>query len=156
MENEIQVSELDAQIIHSDEQMPDETAAEDEAASHTGDAEASAGEQSEEDYSRIAEEDLKLLRRDFPELSGIESITELPNPLRYAALRDLGLTASEAYLATAPRIRSNGKAHLKSAVPTAAAPAALSMSQSELHSARELFGNLSDRELQRLYKKVTR
>ena len=108
------------------------------------------------DYALIEEEDLKQLRRDFPELSGISSVTELHNPLRYAALRDLGLSAKEAYLATAPRIRATGKAHLRGAVPGSAASSPSSMPQGELISARELFSDLSDRDIQRLYKKVTR
>lgn len=39
-------------------------------------------------------EDIEELRRDFPELRDIESVTELSNPIRYAALRDIGLSAS--------------------------------------------------------------
>ena len=107
------------------------------------------------DYGDIEKEDLLSLRREFPELCDISSITELPNPIRYGALRDLGLEPREAYLATSsPRI--HGKAHLRSHVPGGAASQKGSMPIQELSAARELFGNLTDAELQRLYKKVTR
>ena len=53
------------------------------------------------DYAAIAEEDLRILKEEFPELYGASDITELDDPLRYAALRDLGLSPREAYLATA-------------------------------------------------------
>ena len=51
--------------------------------------------------------------------------------------------------------RTDGKSHLISAVPTASAIQKNRMSAEELHSARELFGSLSDRELERLYKRAT-
>ena len=44
------------------------------------------------DYEALIASDLDTLRTEFPELSGIRDITDLNNPLRYAALRDLGLT----------------------------------------------------------------
>ena len=54
---------------------------------------------SETDYERLEREDIAELCREFPELK-IDSLTELDNPLRYGALRDMGLTPTEAYLAT--------------------------------------------------------
>ena len=51
------------------------------------------------DYAAIVEADVKELRESFPELRTIKDVTELKNPVRFAALRDLGLTATEAYLA---------------------------------------------------------
>ena len=84
------------------------------------------------------------------------SITELNNPLRYAALRDLGLSPIEAYMATAKRRTQDTRSHLKSAHGRSAAAPAGMMSQYELASARELFPGMSDADLQRLYKKVTK
>ena len=64
---------------------------------------------------QTVDEDIRTLREGFPELSELESITQLKNPTRYAALRDLGLSAEEAYLATSPRPRQpDNRAHLTS------------------------------------------
>jgi hypothetical protein len=106
-------------------------------------------------YEEIIAEDIKLLKAEFPELYAIEDITELENPLRYAALRDLGLSAQEAYLATTRRKRQDTRSHLQSAYGRRASAPTNMMSQQELSRARDLFGDLSDAEIQRLYKKVT-
>lgn len=107
------------------------------------------------DYAKIIAEDLATLKAQFPELHGIEAITQLNNPLRYAALRDLGLTAEEAYLATAKRVARDTRAHLKSAHGKSAGRST-GMSYSELAAARELFPGKNDAELERLYKRVSK
>ena len=71
-------------------------------------------ESEEIDYAALAKEDVKILSEEFSELEGLSDITELENPLRYAALRDLGLTPTEAYLATTRRKRErDNRAHLE-------------------------------------------
>lgn len=108
------------------------------------------------DYAEIIESDLRALRAAYPELGGIKSITELENPLRYAQLRDLGLTPKEAYLATSgSRRRTDNRAHLFSAVPRSAGSPTSNMTHVELAGARELFPGLGDAELHGLYKRVT-
>jgi len=116
------------------------------------------GEADEEtDYAELARRDMEELTAIFPHLSGKKSITELDNPLRYAALRDLGLSPKEAYLATAARgAQYDTRSHLSGAVPRAAGSRTDMLSAGELEAARELFSGLSDREIQRLYKKVTK
>ena len=119
----------------------------------------------EKDYSRIAEADLAEIKRLFPEFSELEDLRQLSNASRFGELRDAGLSVSEALAATnmdrmvaslAKRIaRPDGKSHLRSAVPLSSATQKSRMSAEELHSARELFGNLNDRELERLYKRAT-
>lgn len=108
------------------------------------------------DYEALIESDLNTLRAEFPELGDIKQITDLNNPLRYAALRDLGLTPEEAYLATAKRRSQDTRAHLRSAHGRNASTPLGIMSQHELSVARELFPGLSDADIQRLYKKVTK
>ncbi len=102
------------------------------------------------------EGDADELRARFPELSGIERIDELKSYKRYSELRALGLTPEEAYLATARRnaVHDN-RSHITSAVPRAAS-SPRGMSRRELGIARELFSDLSDSEIQRLYQKVTK
>ena len=112
--------------------------------------------QDEIDYEALVEEDLRSLREEFPEMRDAESIISLKNPLRYAALRDLGLTPREAYLATEGRRRAaDSRSHLSSAIPRATAAPGCGMSRSELERARELFPGLGDKELMGLYKKVS-
>lgn len=108
------------------------------------------------DYEALMLQDVTELKREFPELSGIESVTDLHNPLRYAALRDMGLTPAEAYLATAKRVAVDTRAHLRSAHGRSAAASSLGMSQVELAMAREIFPGKNDAELQRLYKRVSK
>lgn len=108
------------------------------------------------DYEQIMREDLEVLRANFPELGELRDISELSGAMRYAALRDLGLNAIEAYLATSHRItKKDNRSHLSTAIShTAGAPRG-SMSRGELAVARELFSGLSDAQLYSLYKRVT-
>ena len=109
------------------------------------------------DYGEIEKQDLEELRAAFPHLKNTNSITELDNPLRYAALRDLGLSPKEAYLATSEPVRKyDNRSHLRSSVPRSAAAPSGILTRSELEAARELFSGLSDGEIQKLYKKVSR
>lgn len=109
----------------------------------------------EVDYEAIVREDLRALARDFPEMRGVKSLTELDNPYRYAELRDLGLSPREAYLATSGRrARTDTRRHLFSAVGGGSGAPASGMTRSELEKARELFPGLGDSELMGLYQKV--
>ena len=106
------------------------------------------------DYESLIASDVAQLKNEFPELQGIKNVTELNNPLRYAALRDLGLSPAEAYLATARRHKSDTRSHLKSAHGRNAARSASAMSYVELTVARDLFPGKNDAEIERLYKRV--
>lgn len=108
------------------------------------------------DYESLIESDVAELRNEFPELKGIKNVTELNNPLRYAALRDLGLSPAEAYLATARRYKSDTRSHLKSAHGRNAARSVSGMSYAELTAARDLFPGKNDAEIERLYKRVSK
>ncbi len=116
-----------------------------------------ATEDDEVDYERLMEEDLRQLKAEFSELGNAKSITELSNPLRYAALRDLGLTPREAYLATQDRRpRIDNRSHLASAVARRAAMPTSAMTPREMRQARELFSDMSDAEINALYQRVTK
>ena len=110
---------------------------------------ASSYDDSEDDYIS----DLRELQNQFPALRGIESITELRHPEEYLRFRSLGLTPREALLATGehptdtprtPRVTS----------PIAVRTRGERIPDYYLKMAREIFGNLSDKEIQALYKKV--
>ena len=104
----------------------------------------------------------ELLKADMLELSGEFSpgkemdISDLKNPIRYGALRDLGLTPKEAYLASGGRKEiADNRSHLSSSVPKKFSSQFSEMPRAELDAARELFGELSDTQIRNLYKKVT-
>ena len=107
------------------------------------------------DYDEVIAKDLEILRSEFPELSGLSDITQLDNPIRYAALRDIGLDPTEAYLATTKRSKNDTRSHLTVAYGKNATSPKGMMSQRELSEAREIFSGLADSEIQRLYRKVT-
>ena len=112
---------------------------------------------SSDDVTSTVDRDLEELRAEFPELSELESVTQLNNPIRYAALRDLGLSPAEAYLLTSrKRIEYDNRAHLTSSVPASAKSPGHGMSNRELEEMREIFGEISDSEINKLYKKVTK
>ena len=134
---------VDSEVMQAPEQMADDT------------TETKLG--SEGDIEALIDSDVEELRSIFPELSELGSITELKNPTRYAALRDMGLSVSEAYLATTPReARPDNRAHLTSSVPRGAKSPDGPMTKHQLNQARAIFGNMSDSEIYNLYKKVTK
>ena len=99
--------------------------------------------------------DMNELSEQFSDGAGIK-ITDLKNPLRYGALRDLGLTPKEAYLASGGRKeKTDNRSHLSSSVPRKMASPFSEIPRAELDAARELFADMSDSEIRNLYKKVT-
>lgn len=107
------------------------------------------------DYAAIIKADTDELKARFPELAKISDVSELDNPLRYAALRDLGLTPEEAYLATRKRRASDNRSHLYPS-PSISKNEGGAIPESEMRSARELFAGMSDAEIRKLYRKVTK
>lgn len=111
--------------------------------------------ESEIDYERLVSEDMRALSEEFSDGAPIK-VTDLKNPSRYGALRDLGLTPKEAYLASGGRInRIDNRSHLSSSVPRNMTAAFSEIPRAHLDMARELFSDLSDSEIRSLYKKVT-
>ncbi len=111
------------------------------------------------DYEALAAEDLVELRRLVPSLR-ISHIGELPHAVRYGELRDRGLSVEEAFWASCHDAVSgvtsptyDNRSHLHSAVPRGAAGNPAMMSASELRAAKELFEDLSESEIQKLYSK---
>ncbi len=109
------------------------------------------------DYAALADADLSDLKAQFPALADLTSLTDLPEPIRYAELRELGLSPREAYLATggAVRKKSDNRSHLFSAVPRTSALGKDLPTSEQMAEARRLFSDLSDEQIYRLYKKVS-
>lgn len=108
------------------------------------------------DFEALAASDLIEIRREFHEARALSSLAELDNPVRFAELRELGLSAREAYLATQKRRRTDNRSHLSGVAPRSASAPTRSMTASELSRARDLFSGMSDSEIQSLYKRVSR
>lgn len=118
---------------------------------------ADADDATQGDYAALAEDDLMKLRREFPQARELRSIAELDNPVRFAELRELGLSPKEAYLATQkPRAHRDNRSHLVGSMPSVRGGGAPTMTRSELYSAREIFSGMSDSEIQSLYKRVSK
>ena len=104
--------------------------------------------------SEVIMEDLEELIAEFPELSDLRDASELSDPLRYAKLRDLGLSPKEAYLATSGRKRAiDTRAHLSGARPKPLNTPP-NISAYAVRCVRELFDGISDEEIISLYKRV--
>lgn len=109
----------------------------------------------EPDYRALIEEDMKEISGELFDGESLR-LTDLKNPVRYGALRDLGLTPTEAYLASGGRKeRVDNRAHLQSSVPRRMSSSFSEIPSADLNAARELFGDMNDSEIRALYKKVT-
>ncbi len=139
----------------NDEILEKDTEAE-KTASETISKDSPAPEYSKEEIDELLFDDLAELTEEFPELSGTKNITDIRGATRYAALRDMGLSPREAYLATLPKAQTDTRAHLHIGVPARVRAPLSSMTVKELYQAREIFGDLDDREIERLYRKVTK
>lgn len=107
------------------------------------------------DYGELLKSDMQELSEEFSKKEALR-ITDLKDPLRYGALRDLGLTPREAYLASGgKKEKLDNRAHLSSSVPRKMSVPFSEIPRSELDTARELFDGMSDSEIRNLYRKVT-
>ena len=107
------------------------------------------------DYEELVKADMNELTEEFSNGEKIK-ITDLKNPIRYGALRDLGLTPREAYLASGgKKERVDNRSHLSSSVPRKLSAPFSEMPRADLDAARELFSDMNDSEIRNLYKKVT-
>ena len=104
--------------------------------------------------SSLFERDIKILFSEFPELR--RAACSAVNVERYGELRRLGLSASEAYLASAAPRGASTKSHIRSEVPSGARSPDLGMSSAEMEIARGIFEGLSEVEIKRLWSVVTR
>ena len=117
------------------------------------------------DYAAMAESDLAEINKAFPSVQ-IKSLLEIKDTRRYGELRDMGLSAKEAFLATsadmitanAERVGANkatGKAHLQSVARKAGAKASSQMTNAERSFCREFFPEgTSDEDIERLFAKT--
>lgn len=117
------------------------------------------------EFEKKMQSDFAEIQREFPETRGLKSLREIENLAKFGRFRDLGLSPKEAYAAANPdsvrksvaaatkqQSLNETKAHLKSAVPAGSKDDGIAISKKELREWRDLFPNLSDKEISRLYR----
>lgn len=117
------------------------------------------------EFEKKMQSDFAEIQREFPETRGMKSLREIENLAKFGRFRDLGLSPKEAYAAANPdsvrksvaaatkqQSLNETKAHLKSAVPAGSKDDGIAISKKELKEWRDLFPNLSDKEISKLYK----
>ena len=108
------------------------------------------------DYEQLALEDLAEIKRLDPSYAPASHLGELPFARHFAELRDLGLSVKEALAAAAPRFeKADAKAHLRAMAPRGARVPEGSLDREGMKEAKLLFGNLTDAEINALYRRVT-
>lgn len=108
----------------------------------------------ENSFDGQEENDLAQLRNSLPELKDLAAVSNLKYPEEYARFRALGLTPREAYLATGERREPIEARRITS--PMSVKRTRDAIPEYYLKMAREIFGGLSDREIQSLYSRVNR
>lgn len=122
-------------------------------------------------FEKQLAEDIKEIHEAFPETKKYKSIRDLPKVSEFAKFMDEGKSVVEAFVKshpdiavrqlTAPKKKNAGlagtKSHLTSSVPKGAKDTSTRISNVEMASLRETFGDeLSDAEIRALYKKVSK
>lgn len=97
--------------------------------------------------------DLEELKEEFSELAGVGSIEDLRFPEKYLRFRKMGLSPTEAYMATGEHKAK--ERHIPSS-PLSVSRRAEGIPQHQLQMVREIFEGLTDIEIQALYKRVTK
>lgn len=118
-----------------------------------------------QEAEKILSADLAAIKAEFKGAEKFNSVAEFPNIKKFGEMRDLGLSAVEAFRVAqpdivaenfAPHAVADSKSHLKSAVPKGARDTSITIPSGELDEYRELFPGKSDAELNALYKRATK
>ena len=112
--------------------------------------------------------DLAAVQRAYPETKAYNSVYDFPNFAKFSQYRDLGLPPEDAYIAANPKsvmtsvadaakqqtLNLNNKDHLRSNVPKSSKENSTVISKKQMAEYKELFPNLSDKEIVALYKQT--
>lgn len=118
------------------------------------------------EFEKLMAADLAAVRASYPATKEFASIMDIPNFKEFARLRDLGLSAKQAFAAANPEYIAQGaassaekkglagtKSHLSSVVPKKSSGAQeIRISRSEMRRYREMFPNKTDKEIVALYR----
>lgn len=123
-------------------------------------------------FEKQAALDIEAIHKAFPETAKYKHLRELPNVGKFAHLMDdkeTKLTAVEAFAASHPEIvaahvaganraknLAGTKNHLSSSVPKGAKDVSVNMTRRELDEYRDMFPELSDKQIKELYKSANK
>ena len=123
-------------------------------------------------FEKQAALDIEAIHKAFPETAKYKHLRELPNVRKFAGLMDnkeTKLTAVEAFAASHPEIvaahvaganraknLAGTKSHLSSSVPKGAKDVSVNMTRKELDEYRDMFPELSDKQIKELYKSANK
>jgi hypothetical protein len=115
--------------------------------------------------------DLSAIHTAYPETTKYKSVEEFPNFAKFGQYRILGLPPEEAYIASHSKVvisnavesakqqtrnLSNTKNHLRSNVPVGSRDRSITITKREMSEYKEMFPNLSDKEIVALYKQTNK
>ncbi len=125
----------------------------------------------QQEFEKLAAADLAELHAAYPETKQYKHLRNLPDDIKqkFGRFRDAGLSAKEAYaaanpdgirttVATAVKKKSlhDSKSHLRTSVPKGSKDDGIVMPKSEMAHWRDLFPNMSDKEIRSLYKSTAK
>lgn len=137
----------------------------------TAEAQAAEAQAKRQKFEELAASDLSELKKSFPDLLKNKHIADcfdsFADFVQFGKLRDSGIAPKTAYLAVngdkvrtkqaaaaQQKVAKGGKEHLTSTVTRKASGDNVVMSKEELRQYRDLFPNLSDKEIKALYKET--
>ena len=118
----------------------------------------------QKEYAAMEAADLAELQKRYPDIR-LNSLRDLKNLGRYGELRDMGLSAAEAFMATNAEMlekraeetgaaRAASKAHMTTVSKKSGGTNEPQMTDEELAIARDFFPDMSDEQIQKVYKKA--
>ena len=109
------------------------------------------------DYAAQAAADLAEIKRLAPHYAPATHLSELPFAYRFAELRELGLSVSEALGAVSPfPAVKDSRAHLRSMTPRGMGGTEAALDRAQMKEAKLLFSGLSEGEINALFRRVSR
>ena len=119
------------------------------------------------EFEKKMKADLAEVHAAFPETKAYDSVTKFPNFAKFGQFRDKGLSPKEAYIAANPdTVRASvatatkrqslneTKSHLKPVVSKQSKDNSVTITKKEMAEYRELFPNMSDKEIMSLYRQT--
>lgn len=119
------------------------------------------------EFEKKMKSDLAEVHAAYPETRAYDSVTKFPNFAKFGQFRDKGLSPKEAYIAANPdTVRASvatatkrqslneTKNHLKPVVSKQSKDNSITITKKEMSEYRELFPNMSDKEIMSLYRQT--
>jgi hypothetical protein len=119
------------------------------------------------EFEKKMKADLAEVHAAYPETRAYDSVTKFPNFAKFGQFRDKGLSPKEAYIAANPdTVRASvatatkrqslneTKSHLKPVVSKQSKDNSVTITKKEMAEYRELFPNMSDKEIMSLYRQT--